>query len=80
MTKNISSNSDGTDDWGIRFETAAGRADMRSMRRNVKKLVLVLVAAGVAAGFGGPSLLGHGSHSYQARGHQYQPPKPPAHR
>ena len=52
---------------------------MRPMRRNVKKMVLLLVAAGVAAGFGGSSLLSNGSHSYQARGHQYLPPKPAPH-
>ena len=47
------------------------------MRRNVKKLVLVVVAAGVAAGFGGTAFMNNGSHSYQARGHQYIPPPPP---
>ena len=43
------------------------------MRRNMKKLVVVLVAAGVAAGLAGGSIVGGGSHSYQARGHQYIP-------
>ena len=41
------------------------------MRRNMKKLVLVLVAAGVAAGFAGTSIGGGASHTDQARGHQH---------
>lgn len=62
-----------------RIEASVEAADIRAMRRNVKKLVLVLVAAGVAAGFGGSSLMGNSSHSYQARGHQHLPPKSGSH-